>query len=527
MRGTRTCGMRSGANEGRNFSRFRAAVVRSTFIGAGLLAAASCGPRASQAISPTPLAPAKASHAGTLITYKAGRELWREQYEDDGETLVSQLSLGDRVATVRTSRSLRTVVVVDGPYRIERDIPDGTVSLENGDWQAYAIAADWYADAREPRPVKVLVPGQGAVVDGTIAVSHAADGGREVRVAIGSLLLMVKIDPNGRVVEAKVPAQSLEARAADVTVPSKTDLPPRATSAIGANPAVANPKSVEMQHDGGTLSGELWLPKGASGAVPLAVIVPGSGPTDRDGNSVLGLRTDAYKQIAGALAERGIATLRYDKRGVGRSKSYREESVSLASSCGDLAVLIQSARRQGAFSSVTLVGHSEGGLVALKAIADIPAAALVLLATPGRLLGTVLREQLIKAGVPAGEIDNALVEVRKGDAVSSARPEMKAIFRPSVLPFLRSTIDVDPVVLLRSTKVPTAIVQGARDRQISVEDAQMLHAGRPDARLIVVPRMNHVLKADSSEQWPQPSYVDPAVPLAPEVVDAIVDASRK
>src|SRR5687768_15284125 len=119
------------------------------------------------------------------------------------------------------------------------------------------------------------------------------------------------------------------------------------------------PKPIEVQHDGGTLSGELWLPKGGRGAIPLAVIIPGSGPTDRDGNSDFGLRTDAYKQIAGALAERGIATLRYDKRGIGRSKGYREESMSLTSSSGDLAVLIQKARTQGEFSSVTLVGHSE------------------------------------------------------------------------------------------------------------------------------------------------------------------------
>jgi uncharacterized protein len=523
----RPCGMRREANETRFFSRFRSVVIHSAFVGANVLAAPSCGPHPPQATAPALLPPAKTRLSGTLITYKSGRELWREHYEDDGETLVSQLSLGDRVATVRTSRSSRTVVVVDGPYRIERDIPDGTIALENGDWQAYAIAADWYADAREPRLVKVVVPGQGAVVDGTIAVSHASDGSREVKVVIDHLVLVVKIDPSGRVVEAHVPAQSLEVRAADAAMGSKTDRAPEAASATGANAAVANRSSIEVQHDGGTLSGELWLPKQSSGAVPLAVIVPGSGPTDRDGNSALGLRTEAYKQIAGALAERGIASLRYDKRGIGRSKGYREESITLTSSSSDLAVLVQRARNQAAFSSVTLVGHSEGGLVALQAIAHIHAAALVLLATPGRTLGAVLREQLIKAGVPAAEIDNALVEVRKGDAVSSPRPEIKEIFRPSVLPFLRSIVDVDPVALLRSAKVPTTIVQGDNDRQIPVEDAQMLRAARPDARVVVVSRMNHVLKTDGSEQWPQRSYADPAVPLAREVVEAIVDASRK
>ena len=104
---------------------------------------------------------------------------------------------------------------------------------------------------------------------------------------------------------------------------------------------------------------------------------------------------------------------------------------------------------------------------------------------------------------------------------------LRVPFGPSVLPFLRSIIDVDPVALLRSTKVPTTIVQGDADRQTSLEDAQALHAGRPDARLLVVAGMNHVLKMDASEQRPQRSYTDPAVPLAPEVVDAIAAVSRK
>jgi uncharacterized protein len=489
---------------------------------AAFLATSSCAIRGVPAPATATSPPPKAIRSGTLVTYKSGRELWREEYRDDGETLVSRLSVAGRTAIVHTSRSSRTVEVEEGPHRVRRDIPAGTIALENGDWQAYAIAAEWYADAHEPRPVQVLVPGQGAVVDGTIAISNGAGGRREVKLTIGTLVATAMVDADGRVVEARVPAQGLDVRQPAAGPPSNIDSPPQATSS-----AVGTPTDIEVHQDGGILAGEIWLPKAATPPVPLAVIVPGSGPTDRDGNSELGLQTDAYKQIATALAQRGIATLRYDKRGVGRSQGHREDTVTLTSMCRDLTAVVREAKSKVAFSSVTVVGHSEGGLVALKSIGDLQAAALVLVATPGRPLGAVLREQLAKAGVPIAEVDKALLEASKGDTVPSPRPEIRAIFRPSVFPFLRSIVDVDPATLLRKTTISTTIVQGDTDRQISVHDAQQLHAARPDARLVVVHQMNHALKQEASEELPQRSYTDPMVPLAPAVVDAIAEAARR
>lgn len=488
--------------------------------GAGGSVLTSCATPGAPTGAIAPSHSAKAVRSGTLVTYKSGRELWRQEYEDDGETLMSRLSLGAQTATVRTSRSSRTVVVEEGPHRVERDIPSQTIALENGDWQAYAIAAEWYADAAEPRPVQVLVPGQGAVVDGTIAVAKRPDGRRDVRLTLENVVIDVAIDAEGKVFQARVPAQGLEVRIPDVAARSSID------SQAPSEPANAVRHPIEVQHDGGTLAGELCSPKHRTGPVPLAVIVPGSGPTDRDGNSGLGLRTDSYKQIAAALAERGVATLRYDKRGVGRSQGYREEGMTLGSSCRDLVALVHEARKRGAFSSLTLVGHSEGGLIALKSIDDVRADAVVLLATPGRMLGSLLREQLVKGGLPTTEVDKALLETRNGDVVSSKRREIQAIFRPSVIPFLRSVLDVDPVTLLRNTTLPTTIVQGDADLQIPLQDAELLHAARPDARMVVVHDMNHVLKEDASRQMPQRSYTDPAVPLAAPVIDAIADAPR-
>jgi pimeloyl-ACP methyl ester carboxylesterase len=506
-------------------SHARIGIICSTLTCAVLFGVASCATRAAPpatAATTSTAVPVKANRSGTLVTYKSGHELWRETYRDDGETLVSQLSLGGRSATVRTSRTSRKVEVEADGERVERDIPAGTVALENGDWQAYAIAAEWYADAAEPRPVKVLVPGQGAVVDGTISVANASEGRRNVKLTIGPLAVATVIDVDGKVVEARVAAQGLEVRPPGIAARGSADAP----SPSGSTPIPANvtPHSVEVQQDGGTLAGELWIPKSTTGPVPLVVVVPGSGPTDRDGNSKLGLRPETYKQLAAALAERGIATLRYDKRGVGQSQTFREDGMTLATSSRDLAAIVQAAQSKGTFASTTLVGHSEGGVVALKSMTDVHPHALVLVATPGRTLGTVLREQLVKQGVAASEVEKALLEVRKGDAVSSTRPVFKVLFRPSVLPFVRSLIDVDPVTLLRGTTFPVVIVQGDSDRQIAVEDAELLHTARVDARVVVVHGMNHVLKDDATEL--QRSYTDPTVALAPTLVDAIASAAR-
>jgi alpha-beta hydrolase superfamily lysophospholipase len=231
--------------------------------------------------------------------------------------------------------------------------------------------------------------------------------------------------------------------------------------------------------------------------------------------------------LASALAGRGIATLRYDKRGIGQSQGYREESITLMSSAHDLVALIREAQSKEPFSTVTLVGHSEGGVVAMKAVEDIHPAGLVLVAVPGRTLGAVLRDQLAKRGVPASDVDKALLDLRKGDAVLPTVPALRLVFRPGVLPFLRSIIDVDPAALVRATTLPIAVVQGDNDRQLSVDDAELLHAARPDARLVIVKNMSHVLKDDPSQSSPQRSYTDPTMPLAAPVIDVIAEMAKR
>jgi alpha-beta hydrolase superfamily lysophospholipase len=547
---TRSSSNAIGMSKGGTGSRLRGrAIAWLLFVGSCGLGSCSrsAGPPSIQATGAEPPRAdgAKSSsevRTGTLVTYKGGHEILREDYRDDGEILVSKLTLPGSTATVRTSRKDRRVQVDVGPRHVERAIPPGTISLENGDWQAYTIAAEWYADAHQPMPVQVLVPGQGVTAEGRIAVTAGTGGERHVALELGPLTIDVDIGPDGRVVHARVPVQGLEVRPSP-SPPSSAGSAPAAAGALGSANSPAGSTSSEPRadrpaqdadavryavevHQGDLLlAGELVVPRAAPRPLPLIAIVAGSGPTDRDGNNNIGLHTDAYKQMAEAAVKRGLATLRYDKRGIGQSRGFREEDGTLAALGRDLVAMVEASKRKDQFSKVVLAGHSEGGIIALQAFRESGASALVLLATPGRPLADVLRDQLVRKGVPAADVAAAIAAARRGEVPASERRDIKMIFRASVLPFLQTLLDVDPSELFRGTTLPTIIVQGDSDRQVGVDDARRLHAARPDARLVVVHEMTHALKTDP--EGGTRSYTDPSLPIADAVIDALVEASRR
>lgn len=264
---------------------------------------------------------------------------------------------------------------------------------------------------------------------------------------------------------------------------------------------------------------------------PVALIVPGSGPTDRDGNSPLGIRASTYRLLAEGLAARGISTVRIDKRGMfGSAGAVRDaNAVTIADYAQDVRAWVHAAREKTAAACVWVLGHSEGGLVALTAAGEEAGiCGLVLAATPGRPLGDVLREQFASNPANAPILDEALAAIsaleagRRPDA-SHMHPALRPIFGPKVQDFLLGTIAIDPARLIAGCRKPVLIVQGGRDLQISLADAERLKAASPQAELVLLPEANHVLKAVGSADRAAnlATYADPDLPLAPGVVDAI------
>ncbi len=274
------------------------------------------------------------------------------------------------------------------------------------------------------------------------------------------------------------------------------------------------------------LHGTLLTPAGPTRAV--AVILPGSGPTDRDGNNPEGLVASTYRLLAEGLAGQGVATVRVDKRGVGDSAPamIAEQDLTFQTYVDDARAWAIEAARVTDRACVWLMGHSEGSQVALAAAqgGNEAVCGLVLLAGAGRPARVILREQF-QAGLPQALLAPAfaaLDDLEAGRPVADAPPELAALFRPSVQPYLISWIGLDPVDLIEEYAGPVMIGHGSTDIQVSMTDARALSEAQPTARLVVWDGVNHVLKlAPADRAANMATYLDQALPLAPGVVDDV------
>ncbi|MDY7095063.1 MAG: alpha/beta hydrolase [Acidobacteriota bacterium] len=291
--------------------------------------------------------------------------------------------------------------------------------------------------------------------------------------------------------------------------------------------AVEEGENWELGISEGSLFGTLLVPEGLP-PYPVALIIAGSGPTDRNGNNPLAGENNSLRYLAEGLAAAGIASLRYDKRMIGDSAGLdlKESDVVFDDFVSDASQWVERLRGDSRFSSVTVIGHSEGSLVGMLAVRRASADAFVSIAGPGRPLGALLREQLEgklppKEAIRAEEI---LTSLERGESVAKVPNILSSLFRPSVQPFLISMLRYDPTKEIAKLEVPTLIVQGNTDIQVPVQDALALKQAAPEAEFRLVDGMNHVLKSVPSElAAQQASYGDPKLPLAEELLGPITE----
>jgi uncharacterized protein len=301
------------------------------------------------------------------------------------------------------------------------------------------------------------------------------------------------------------------------------EVPPPAVSLLsGASPA-------ETVSIAGGLAGT-YLPAKASGSAPQVLILAGSGPTDRDGNNPLGVSSNSYKLLAEGLSAVGIGTTRVDKRGMFGSAAGAADAnnVYVSQLADDAHLWAKEIKQKTGAPCVWLLGHSEGGLVALQAAqnpADI--CGLILVASPGRKAGDVLREQFSANPANAPILADALASVTALETgndvdVSKMHPALQGIFAPAIQGFLKSLLKLDPSALIRAYQGPVLIVQGTTDLQVTMADARVLADSQPRAQLVEIAGMNHVLKSASAERGANlATYANPALPIVPEIVTKI------
>jgi uncharacterized protein len=281
---------------------------------------------------------------------------------------------------------------------------------------------------------------------------------------------------------------------------------------------------------GGELCGVLTtsLYRTQDGKTPLVIIIPGSGPTDMNGNSIGGVTAQSYLMLARDFADRGISSYRYDKRGIGASAALttEESQLSFINGVVDVKSIVAYFINDERFSSIILLGHSEGSLIGMLATTAPGVKKYISLAGPADNASTLLKAQLgAQLGAQKSKVFKQLDSLRKGQTVRDEDPAMAMLFRQSVQPYLKSWFKYTPSTEIKKLKVPVLIVNGTKDIQVPEAQAQKLKKALPKAKLLIVKDMNHVLKTveGTDHESNIAVYSDEHLPLVYDFVEQVSD----
>ncbi len=283
-------------------------------------------------------------------------------------------------------------------------------------------------------------------------------------------------------------------------------------------------KEVSLHVDTLTLHGTLTIPDQGT-HVPVALIIAGSGPTDRNGNNTQ-MTNNCLKMLADSLASHGIASLRYDKRvfAVMNDPNFHEDSLLFDDFVKDAVSWLRYLKKNYNFTRYVLIGHSQGSLIAILAAQQEQVDKLISIAGAGVPIGQVLKKQFLaqpefvrKDALPI--IDSLAM----GHRVTHVPMILLSVFRPSVQPFLISWMKYNPANEISKLDIPVLIIQGNHDIQVDTTNAVILHKAAHRSRLVIIQGMNHIMKnAPMQRRANLKTYYDPDLPLSQELVKQIV-----
>lgn len=275
-----------------------------------------------------------------------------------------------------------------------------------------------------------------------------------------------------------------------------------------------------------TIFGTLTLPEQTGKKVPVVMIIAGSGPTDRDGNQGSSVKTNTYLMIADSLKKAGIASVRYDKRGVGASLGSieKEEDVRFEDEINDAAGFIKILKQDSRFSKVYVLGHSEGSLIGMVAANKEKPAGFISVAGAGERIDKIIEQQLSMQSSTLTEKATIILDsLAAGYNPKNIDPYLETLFRPSTLPYMISWLKYDPQKEIKKLSGKVLIIQGTTDVQVSVDDAKKLKKAKPEATLKLITGMSHIMKNGPADRTQNiATYTKTYLPLNDEIVPAIV-----
>jgi pimeloyl-ACP methyl ester carboxylesterase len=276
------------------------------------------------------------------------------------------------------------------------------------------------------------------------------------------------------------------------------------------------------------LNGTLYTPLKSTKNTNLVILIAGSGPTDRDGNQK-GMTNNSLKLLAESLANNGIAVYSYDKRIFAQMAAGKldEASLTFDNFIEDAKDVILFFKNQKKYHTITIAGHSEGALIGMVA-AYGNADAYISIAGAGRSIDEVLLEQIGKqAPFLKDEVEKNLATLKSGNTFELKNQMLASLFRASVQPYMISWIKYHPQIEIKKIHIPTLLINGDKDIQVSVSDVHLLQQAKSDAQLKIIPNMNHIFKAikgDDTEN--KASYTNPEIPICTELTSIITTFIR-
>lgn len=268
------------------------------------------------------------------------------------------------------------------------------------------------------------------------------------------------------------------------------------------------------------IQGTLLSPKKQNNT-PLAILIAGSGPTDRDGNQAH-LKNNSLKYLAEGLAEKEISVFRYDKRIIAQmnKSTVQEDKLTFEDGVNDALLVVNYFKKK--YKNIIIIGHSEGALIGLLVAQKTPISKLISLSGAGSNSAVLIEEQIKKNAPQLKEESQKILNLlKKGEQVENVSPYLAPVFRKSVQPYLISWFKYNPTKEIAKMKIPVFIIQGTNDLQVEKEEAQLLKEAQPKAQLLFVEGMNHILKEVKTIEENQKSYLNPDIPISPKLIEAI------
>jgi uncharacterized protein len=405
-----------------------------------------------------------------------------------------------------------------------------TVLLENGVWHQFLFLFLQYDNARGgQQSFKAFVPSQ--AVPFTINLERLDSpsikvGGQQISTqhfrAGTSLGLGFEIWTDAELVPLfmQVAAQHLKIvrKGSEALAESISPAPPPPVTSVSD---LYTTEEVTFHNGDQKLVGTLTIPKKGPAPFPAAVIISGSGPQDRDGSDILNI----YKLIAEHLSANGVAVLRADDRGAGKSQPITGGTYRNLIDDSRAAFEFLFNRPEIDHKKIALVGHSEGAETALTiATEDSRVAAIILLAGPSRSLDRGLIEQTLARIAlqspinPSDKTRYPTIVTQLDKAFRDAKTKPKpAAPETDQLAYFRQHVESDPLSLARRVRVPTLILNGERDDNVlsyhALDLAQaMADSGNKQVLLRIFPNLTHLFtpsKRDAAVTDAQAVQVSP------------------